>query len=196
MQRSRGNMTLKILKESLIKSKIIKRGNYSYFIHPITDGIPEVKPDLLNEVICEMEKRIRKYGRIDKIVTVEAMGIPLATALSTKMKIPFVIIRKKPYELPNEIVVEQTTGYSKSRLYINGLKQKDKIIIVDDVLSTGGTIKAVIPALKKFGVDLKGVIIVVDRGNIAKELMKEFDINIESIVKIDIINDKIVIKEG
>ena len=188
-------MTLKILKESLIKSQIVKRGNYSYFIHPITDGIPEVKPDLLNEVICEMEKRIRKYGTIDKIVTVEAMGIPLATALSAKTKIPFVIIRKKPYGLPDEIVVEQTTGYSKSRLYINGLKPKDRIVIVDDVLSTGGTIKAVIPALKKIGVDLKGIIIVVDRGSIAKKLMEEFDVNIDAIVKINIINDKIVIKD-
>lgn len=188
-------MTLKIFKESLIKSKIVKRGEYSYFVHPITDGIPEVKPDLLNEIISEMEKRIKKYGEIDKIVTIEAMGIPLATALSTKMKIPFVIIRKKPYELPDEIVVEQTTGYSKSRLYINGLKTKDKVVIVDDVLSTGGTMRAIIPALKKIGVYLKGIIIVVDRGNFAKKLMEEFDVNIDAIVKIEIINDKVVIKD-
>jgi len=189
-------MTLKILKKSLIKSQIVKRGKYSYFVHPITDGIPDVKPDLLNEVICEMEKRVRKYGKIDKIVTIEAMGIPLATALSVKMKIPFAIIRKKPYGLPDEIVVEQTTGYSKARLYINGLKPKDKIVIVDDVLSTGGTIKALILALKNMRVNLKGIVVVVDRGNVAKKLMKEFDVNIDSIVKIDIINDKVVIKDN
>jgi adenine phosphoribosyltransferase len=61
-------------------------------------------------------------NKIDKIVTMEAMGIPLATALSLKLKIPFVIIRKRTYGLPGEIDVEQITGYSKSKLYINGLK--------------------------------------------------------------------------
>ena len=59
------------------------------------------------------------------------MGIPLAAALSLKMNIPFIIIRKRSYGLPGEVDVEQITGYSKSKLYINNLKKGDNIIIVD-----------------------------------------------------------------
>jgi len=187
-------MSLEILKESLIKAPIVKKGDYSYVVHPITDGVPEIKPELLNEVVEEMHKLISICGSFDKIVTIEAMGIPLASALSLKMKIPFVIIRKRSYGLPNEVNVEQTTGYSKSKLYINGLDKGDKIIIVDDVLSTGGTLLAVISTLKKIGVIIKGIFIVVDKGNVAKNLMEKFKIKIDILINIDVVDGKVVIK--
>jgi len=188
-------MSLERLKKSLKEAPVVKKGNYHYVVHPITDGIPEIKIDLLNEVIFEMQKRIKKCGSIDKIVTMEAMGIPLATALSLNMKIPFTIIRKREYGIPDEVSVEQVTGYSKSKLYINGVKKNDKIVIVDDVISTGGTLKAVIKAFDKMGVDVKGVFIAVDKGNVAGEIMKDSNVSINTLVNIDIVNGKVVIKK-
>lgn len=187
-------MSLDILKKSLKEAPIVKKGDYHYVVHPITDGIPEIKTELLNEIVCEMQKRIEKCGPVDKIVTMEAMGIPLATALSLNMDIPFTIIRKRKYGLPDEISVEQVTGYSKSKLYINGLEKGDKIVIVDDVISTGGTLRAVISVLKKIGVIIKGVFIAVDKGNIARKIMGESKITIDTLVNIDIIDGKVVIK--
>jgi len=141
-----------------------------------------------------MQKLIEKCGQIDKIVTMEAMGIPLATTLSLNMNIPFTIIRKRKYDLPDEVSVEQTTGYSNSKLYINGLKKGDKIVIVDDVLSTGGTLRAVLTALKKMGVVIKGVFIAVNKGNVAKEIMDESNVSITTLVNIDIIDGRVAIK--
>ena len=187
-------MTLDIFKKSILDSTVLKKGNYNYIVHPIMDGIPEIKPDLLNEITNEMQIRIEKCGKIDKIVTIEAMGIPLATALSSKMNIPFVIIRKKSYGLPDEDVVKQKTGYSKSNLYINGLIEGDKIVIVDDVLSTGGTLKAILSSMEKIGVENKGIFIVVDKGNISKQIKDEFDVDIDIIVNIEVIEGKVVIK--
>ena len=187
-------MSLDILKQSLLEAPVVKKGDYSYVVHPITDGVPEIKPELLNEVIEEMRKRISKCGEFDKIVTIEAMGIPLASALSLILKIPFVIIRKRSYGLSREVNVEQTTGYSKSKLYINGLENGDKIIIVDDVLSTGGTLLAVISTLKKLGVIIKGIFIVVDKGNVAKKLMEKYKIKIDILAYIDVVDEKVVIR--
>jgi len=188
-------MTLEILKKSLLEAPVVKKGDYFYVVHPITDGVPQIKTELLDEVVCEMQKRIKKSGKIDKIVTMEAMGIPLATALSLRMKIPFVIIRKRSYGLPGERVVEQKTGYSKSNLYINGLIKGDSIIIVDDVLSTGGTLKAVLSALKKIGVAVKGIFIAVDKSDAAEKIMNEFNVNIETLVNIEIVDGRVVIKD-
>jgi adenine phosphoribosyltransferase len=187
-------MTFEMLKKSLLEAPVVKKGDYFYVVHPITDGIPEIKPELLDEVVNEMQKRIEKCAKIDKIVTMEAMGIPLATALSSRMNIPFVIIRKRSYGLPGEYVVEQKTGYSKSNLYINGLDKGDEIVIVDDVLSTGGTLKIVLSTLKKIGVTIKGIFIVVDKGNIAKKIMDESKVNIDVIVNIEVIDGRVVIK--
>ncbi|KYK33452.1 MAG: adenine phosphoribosyltransferase, partial [Thermoplasmatales archaeon SG8-52-3] len=181
--------------QSLLDAPIIKKGDYPYVVHPITDGVPEIKSELLKEIIEEMEKRIKKCGSFDKIVTIEAMGIPLASTLSLKIKVPFVIIRKRSYGLTGEINVEQTTGYSKSKLYINGLKKGDKIVIVDDVLSTGGTLSAIISTLKNLEVIIKGIFIVVNKGNASKKIIDKFKTKIDILANIDIVEGKVVIKE-
>ena len=180
-------MSLEIFKKSLIQSKIIKKGDYQYIINPLTDGIPSVEPDLLDEVICEISKRVKKTGEFDKIVTLEAMGIHLASVLSIKMNKPFTIIRKRQYNLPGEISVEQVTGYSKSKLFINGIKKGENVIIIDDVLSTGGSLKAVLTAFKKIGVNVKGVFVAIDKGKAAKEIKEKYDVDVDVLVNVDII---------
>jgi adenine phosphoribosyltransferase len=187
-------MSIEILKKSLMNAPVVKKLDYYYIIHPITDGVPEISPELLKEVTNEIESHLEKFGKIDKIVTMEAMGIPLASVLSIETNIPFTIIRKREYGLPDEISVEQLTGYSTSKLFINGLKKGDNIIIVDDVLSTGGTLKAVLSAMKQIDVNIKGVIIAVDKGRCAKKISDEFNVDIVTLINVDVDNEKVVIK--
>jgi adenine phosphoribosyltransferase len=184
---------MNLLKKSLLESPIVKKKGYDYVIAPITDGIPEIEPELLREVINEMKKWVNKD--IDKIVTIEAMGIPLAAGLSLEIGIPFTIIRKREYGLPNEISVQQVTGYSKSKLYINGIKKGEKVVLVDDVLSTGGTLKAVLSAFQKMGVILKGVFIAIDKGDCARSISREFNINIKTLVNLEVKNGRVIVKE-
>ncbi len=179
-------MSNKLLIESLQNAPIIKKGTYCYVIHPITDGIPEITPALLSEVSEEIRKQVEKWMPFNKIVTMEAMGIPLATALSLKMNIPFNIIRKRTYGLPGEHHVKQKTGYSKNDLFINGLNKGDEVIIVDDVLSTGGTLIAVLRALQSMGIIVKGVCIVIDKGNVSKTLAKKTKVPIMSLIRIEV----------
>ena len=188
-------MNIDILKKTLTEAPIVKKGDYNYVIHPITDGVPYITAALLKEIGTAMQKQIKSCGHIDRIVTMEAMGIPIATVLSEKMNIPFTIIRKRKYGLPGEISVEQTTGYSRSKLFINGLKKDDTIVIVDDVLSTGGTLKAVLSALQKIGVVVKGVFIAIDKGSIAPSIEKEYGIKIHTLVNIDVIDRKVIFKQ-
>jgi len=187
-------MSLKHLEKSLYEAPIVKKGEYDYVIHPITDGVPFITPELLREVTDAMKKHIKKCGRFDRIVTMEAMGIPLASALSLDLGIPFTIIRKRQYGLPGEVSVEQVTGYSKSKMYVNGLKKGDTVILVDDVLSTGGTLKAGLYVLKEIGGQVKGVFIAVYKGTCKEQLMKEYTIPITTIVDIDVVEGKVHIK--
>jgi adenine phosphoribosyltransferase len=187
-------MSLEHLKKSLYEAPIVKKGEYNYVIHPITDGVPFISPELLKEVSDEMKKHIKKCGKFDRIVTMEAMGIPLASALSLDMGIPFTIIRKREYGLPGEVAVEQATGYSKSKLYINGLRKGDTIVIVDDVLSTGGTLRAVLSVFKKMSVNVKGVFIAINKGSHIQKIGKEFNVPITSLIDIDVVNGEVVIE--
>jgi adenine phosphoribosyltransferase len=180
------------LKISLIEAPVIKKGEYNYFVHPITDGIPLVEPSILEEVA----DGISKFGNmeVDKIVCVESMGIHIATALSIKTRIPFVVVRKRAYGLDGEVPVHQITGYSHGELYINGLNKGDRIILIDDVVSTGGTMIAVLNALKSMGVEVVDVMAVVEKGTGKKIVKRETGFTVKSLILVNVINGKVVIE--
>lgn len=185
---------LEKLKTSLVNAPIVKKGEYNYFVHPITDGIPLVEPAILEEVA----NGISKFGNmeVDKIVCMEAMGIHIATALSIKTRIPFVVIRKRVYGLEGEVSVHQTTGYSQGQLYINGLKKGDRILLVDDVVSTGGTMIAVLEALKNMGVVVVDVVAVIEKGEGNNIVQKETGFMVKSLVKVNVVDGKVLIEES
>ena len=143
---------------------MVKRGEYNYFIHPITDGVPVVEPALLRDVCSAMIKMI-DWKDVDKIVVVEAMGIHIGAVLSVMTDIPMTVMRKREYKMPGEVAVHQTTGYSKGELYINGIQKGERVVIIDDVVSTGGTMRALLKALEIAGADVVDVCIAIQRGD-------------------------------
>ena len=184
---------LETVKKSLIEAPVIKKGDYDYFVHPITDGIPMVEARVMEEVA----DAITEYANldVDKIVCVEAMGIHIATALSLKTGIPFVVVRKRQYGLDGEVDVHQVTGYSHGSLYINGLQKGDRVILVDDVVSTGGTMVAVLNALKSMGVDLVDVLAVMEKGKGKKKVEKATGIRVKALLKVNVRAGKVVIED-
>ncbi|UCE37150.1 MAG: purine phosphoribosyltransferase family protein [Thermoplasmata archaeon] len=179
------------LRKSLENCPIVKKGDYDYFVHPITDGIPKMEPELLEDVTSE----IIEIGNMDcdKIVAAEAMAIPLGVALSLKIGKPYVVIRKRQYGLPGEVSVEQVTGYSKSNMYVNGIYKGDKVLIVDDVLSTGGTLRASVGALRSIGAQIVDTVIVFNKHKNKKELEDELKMEIKTLLDVDVVNGRVVV---
>ncbi|MDD1653104.1 MAG: purine phosphoribosyltransferase family protein [Methanomicrobiales archaeon] len=154
---------LERLIQSLETCPIVKRGDYDYFIHPITDGVPCIDPALLRDV-CAAMIRVLNLKDVNLIVVAEAMGIHIGTALSMATDIPFTIVRKRTYKLPGEVAVHQVTGYSKGELYLNGVTGEDRVVIIDDVISTGGTMRALIQAVESTGAEIADICVVIRRG--------------------------------
>ncbi len=181
---------MKFLKESLKNAPVIMKGDYPYFIHPLTDGIPQIDPAVLKDAVNEIIKVI-DIDNFDKIVAVEAMGLPIGVALSMELTKPMTVIRKRPYGLPGEVMVEQQTGYSKGKLYINSISPDDTLLLVDDVLSTGGTITAVVGGIKKIGAKISDIVVVVNKNRNIEEVEKKIGFKIKTIVNIEIVNGKV-----
>ena len=119
------------------------------------------------------------------------MGIHIATALSLETGLPFVVIRKRQYGLEGEHEILKHTGYETSKLYINDLHKGENIILVDDVVSTGGTLSAVINELKSIGVNLLETIVVVEKGE-GKQIVKEnTGEELVTLVKLDVVDGKV-----
>lgn len=177
------------LKDSLESSPVIKKGDYDYFVHPVTDGIPRMDPDVLDEIIDGFVR----IGNLDcdLIVGPEAMGVPIAAALSLRTRVPYNVIRKRKYGLPGETVVHQVTGYSKGEMYINGIFKGDRVVIVDDVISTGGTLAGAVQTFREMGVEIVDVLIAIEKGDGKKACEQKLGIKIKTLVKIEVRNGKV-----
>ncbi|MBT6527149.1 MAG: purine phosphoribosyltransferase family protein [Euryarchaeota archaeon] len=181
------------LRESLRNAPVIWKGDYPYFIHPITDGVPRLDPMVLKAVTDLCEKAIDWNG-VDLILGIEAMGLPLTAPLSVRTGIPLIIARKRSYGLEGEVTIGQETGYSKGEMFLNDLKPGEKVVIVDDVLSTGGTLKAVLEGVRRTGALVTHIIAVVEKGPGLALLQSEYpDVAIESLVRLEMDGARIVL---
>jgi len=170
------------LQRSLHEAPIIDKDGYEYLVHPISNGVPMLDPALLREVVVKVMRQTDLD--VDKIVAPEAMGIHLATALSLQTDIPLVVIRKRSYGLPNEVALHKTTGYSESEMYINDVDPDDRLLIVDDLLSTGGTLAAICNALDDIGADIADIVVVIRK--IGDSAMDEVDHDVTSLIDISV----------
>ena len=187
--------SLSVLQDSLRGSPIIWKGEYPYFIHPISDGIPGMDADVLRatrDLIVEMVD----WSKIDLIVSVEAMGLPLLAAVGDATGKPTVVIRKREYGMEGEVRVDVSTGYSQSTTYINDISPGERILIVDDVISTGGTLEPILVTLEEMGVILQDIVIAIEKGEGRERLAKERPgWPIRTLARIDIIDGRVEILE-
>tara|TARA_B100001564_G_scaffold332446_1_gene319357 strand:- start:110 stop:691 length:582 start_codon:yes stop_codon:yes gene_type:complete len=185
--------SLQRLKESLLAAPIIWKGDYPYFIHPLTDGVPRLDPSVLNAVVELIETKV-DWNSVDLILGIEAMGLPLTSPLSMRNNRPQVVVRKRSYGLEGELAIDQSTGYSKGSMYLNDIQEGERILIVDDVLSTGGTLDAIIKGVESLGAIIESVIVVVEKGPGLQQLQEKYPhIQISSIVRLEMDEGKVVL---
>ncbi len=132
---------------------------------PLFEVSPKVKIAIFNilgdyeiveKVAKALVKKLPKDGQV--IVTAEVKSIPLAYEIAKLMKIPYVVLRKiiKPYmgKAVKSETLSITTG-KKQEIWLDekdlSLLKNKKVIIVDDVVSTGSTLKGMEDLVKKAG---------------------------------------------
>jgi len=99
--------------------------------------------DVFNEVINIFYKKFKDQG-IDVIVGIESRGFLFASPLALKMGCSLVLARK-PGKLPREILskeYELEYGTDSIEIHKDDIRKNDRVLIIDDLLATGGTAKA------------------------------------------------------
>ncbi|MEE9333204.1 MAG: adenine phosphoribosyltransferase [Granulosicoccaceae bacterium] len=101
---------------------------------------------------------------IDKVVALEARGFILGGAVAHQLALGFVPIRKSG-KLPGNVLQEQYEleyGQDTMELHDDALIEGERVLIVDDLIATGGTCEAGIKLLRRAGVDIIGAAFIVD----------------------------------
>ncbi|RDZ65173.1 adenine phosphoribosyltransferase [Haloferax sp. Atlit-12N] len=178
------------LRQSLLDAPIIEKGDYEYFVHPISDGVPMLKPGLLREIVIKIIRKANLED-VDKIVTPAAMGIHISTAVSLMTDIPLVVIRKREYGLDGEVSLHQQTGYSEGDMFINDVNEGDRVLVLDDVLSTGGTMKAVLDALDHIGADVVDTVAIIKKAG--PNELDDSDHHVKTLINVTVEDGEVVI---
>lgn len=179
---------LEDVRDSIEASPVIPKGGYPYIVTPLMDGIPAIDPKTLHSVVDRMV-RIAKFD-CDLIVAPEAMGIPYATLISAKKGIPFSIIRKRSYGLEGEMEVVETTGYSTTSMYINGIRPGMRVAVVDDVVSTGGTLRCIVNGLRDMGAVVTEIVLALNKSDDIFSIEEELGVPIRYVAKIWVENGR------
>ncbi|MDD5166979.1 MAG: adenine phosphoribosyltransferase [Candidatus Omnitrophica bacterium] len=120
-----------------------------------------------------------KNKKIDKVVAVEARGFIIGGAIAYKLGAGLVPVRKKG-KLPwktNSVTYELEYGTDTLEMHQDSLKPGDRILIVDDLLATGGTVKAVTDLVKNQGGKIIGIAFIIELVDLkGKDKLKEYPI--------------------
>lgn len=139
--------------------------------------------DGLKLAIDTMQDKIKDLD-FDVVVGPESRGFIFGMPIAYNMNKSFVPVRKKG-KLPRETIFQEYAleyGTATLEMHKDSIKPGDKIVIVDDLIATGGTIEAIIKMVEKLGGEVVGVCALIELVDLkARELIK--NVNIYSCIE-------------
>lgn len=122
-------------------------------------------PGALSDLIDAMAEPFTTSG-ITKVAGIEARGFTLATPVADHLGAGFIPLRK-PGKLPYETVKEEYEleyGFDSLEVHTDAIAAGEKVLLVDDVIATGGTAAAAIRLLRQLGADVVGFSVFIELG--------------------------------
>ena len=115
------------------------------------------------ESIDQIIERTKKY-KIDKIAAIESRGFVFASAVSYLLKKPFIMLRKKN-KLPADtysVDFELEYGTATIEVHKDSIESDDSVLIIDDLIATGGTAKAAAKLVEMSGGKVSAFVFVIN----------------------------------
>ena len=122
-------------------------------------------PQGLLKVVTMFKNKINANGiDYDRIVGLDARGFPMAGALSAMTGKPFAMARKKG-KLPGETIhteYELEYGTDELHLQTDSVLEGDRVLVIDDVIATGGTLEAATSLIERMNGEVVGILSIMD----------------------------------
>ena len=117
---------------------------------------------------------------VDHVISIESRGFIFGSALSYALNAGFVPIRKEG-KLPHEkfqTSYELEYGSAVVEIHVDAVHKGSKVIIVDDVLATGGTVKAAVHLAEKLGAEIAGIFFLIELAGLkGRDKLKNYPVH-------------------
>lgn len=147
----------------LIKSSIKSIPNYpkeGIIFRDIT-SLTEV-PAAFAAAVKLIAEHYKNQG-ITKIIGTESRGFIFGAPVAVELGLPFILVRK-PGKLPREVISQDYLleyGSDRLEIHIDAIQKDDNVLIIDDLLATGGTVEACIKLVQRLGGEVKNAAFVI-----------------------------------
>ncbi|OAB43433.1 pur operon repressor [Paenibacillus antarcticus] len=159
------------------------------------------EPSLMNEA-GKIFATAFAEKEIDCVMTVETKGIPLAYATGAQLNLPVVLVRRDHQVTEGSAVsINYVSGSHKSihtmSLSRRALKEKSRVLIVDDFMKAGGTIQGMVDLLAEFNAEVAGVGVLVESGAVETEerLLHDY-VSLAKLTAVDFKSKQILVSPG
>lgn len=126
--------------------------------------------------------------RIDKVAGLEARGFILGGAVAHQLSTGFIPIRKKG-KLPHEtvrIAYSLEYGVDEMEMHKDAIKPGEKVILIDDLIATGGTAEAAVKLLRQIGADIVAACFVIDLPELGgRKKLEALGVEVRTLVAFD-----------
>ncbi|MGP4082786.1 pur operon repressor [Pseudalkalibacillus sp. R45] len=181
------------LKELLSSSERVLPGGYLY----MTDIIGN--PSIIDKV-GRMFASIFAGRKIDVVMTVATKGIPLAYAVASYLNVPVVIVRSNSRVTEGSTMSINYVSGSTKRIQTMALAKRSlqsgsNVLIVDDFMKAGGTIKGMMDLLQEFEANMVGIGVLVESEEVQERLVDDY-ISVARLSHVDTREKKIQVEAG
>ncbi|GJE46537.1 adenine phosphoribosyltransferase [Methylobacterium soli] len=127
-------------------------------------------------------------GRIDQVAGIEARGFILGGAVAHQLSSGFVPIRKKG-KLPHKtvsIAYALEYGTDEIEIHVDAIRPGDRVLLVDDLIATGGTAMAAVNLLRRIGAEVVAACFVIDLPEIGgAQRLRDLDVPVRTLMEFD-----------
>ncbi|MFQ1048621.1 adenine phosphoribosyltransferase [Avibacterium paragallinarum] len=148
----------------LIKSSIKSIPNYpkeGIIFRDITSlvEVPEAFKATIDLIVAQYKDK-----GITKVIGTESRGFIFGAPVALALNVPFVLVRK-PGKLPRETIAQSYQleyGQDTLEIHTDAIQAGDNVLIIDDLLATGGTVEATVKLVERLGGEVKNAAFVIN----------------------------------
>ena len=161
------------LVEALVEKGALKFGDFTLTSGKKSSYYVDLKaaftdPILLRRVV---QRLIPHATGVQRLAGTELGAVPLLVALALETGLPYVILRKK------------ARAHGTGRAYEGEIRAGEKVLLVEDVVTSGGTLQRAAEVLRSEGAKIERAVCVVDREEGAAESLREMGIGLEAVLR-------------